>query len=131
MNAKIRILLVDDEAAFTRALKLNLEDTDRYEVSVVNDSTLAIDVARQIRPDVVVLDLMMPEMDGPEVAEAMRDISYLSATPVIFLTALVRKAEEKGLRKGDVATKYLGKPVTVAELDAAVAEVLRSRREES
>ena len=124
MNTRIRVLLVDDDRAFTRALKLNLEDGGRYEITVINHPGSAVEVARRNPPDVVLLDVMMPALDGATVANAMRETPELSRTPVIFLTALVQKSEEKGLREHSPVRRYVGKPVTAEELDAAIREVL-------
>ena len=126
MTPPIRLLVIDDEVALTRSLKLNLEDTGRYEVCVVNDSRQAIATALRVQPDVILLDLMMPNMDGGDVSRALQENRTLSRTPVILLTALVRKSEENELQLGGRVRKGIGKPVTLADLDAAVNEVLEA-----
>jgi CheY-like chemotaxis protein len=120
----IRLMLVDDDVPLTRTLKLSLEDTGRYEVFVVNHSPYAVDAIRQFAPDVVLLDLMMPGMDGGDVAAALRDDPKLSAVPVIVVTALVRKAEEQDLQTEASPRVYLGKPASVQDIDKAVQKVL-------
>jgi CheY-like chemotaxis protein len=127
MSAKIRVLLIDDDAALTRSLKLNLEDSSRYEVGVINHPGHVIEAALRNPPDVVVLDIMMPALDGVAVANAMLDTPALAHVPVIFLTALVRKSEENALRKHMPVRRYLGKPVTVQELEAAIREAIAAR----
>ena len=124
MTSPIRLLVVDDEVALTRSLKLNLEDTGRYEVYVVNDSRQAIATALRVQPDVILLDLMMPHMDGGDVSRALQENRTLARTPVILLTALVRKTEETELQLGGRVRMGIGKPVTLSELDAAVNKVL-------
>ena len=124
MTRKIRFLLIDDDAALTRSLKLNLEDGGRYDVSVINHPGQAIKVALLNPPDVVLLDIMMPAVDGAVVANELRDTPALAHVPVIFLTALVRKSEQSALHEHKPARRYLGKPVSVNELEAAIAEVL-------
>ncbi len=90
---KKRIMLVDDEAIITRTLKLYLEATGAYEVVAENEGTKAVQTAREFRPHLILLDIMMPDIDGPEVAAQMREDDALSATPIVFLTALVKKDE--------------------------------------
>lgn len=124
MTHPIRLMIVDDEVALTRSIKLNLEDTGRYEVHVVNDSTQAVATALKVRPQVILLDLMMPGMDGGDVSAALRENARLAHIPVILLTALVRKSEENELQLGGHVRMGIGKPVTLAELDEAVSEVL-------
>ena len=70
MNRKKRILLVDDEPAFTRLMKLNLECNSAYEVKVENDGGKALAAARAYRPDLIFLDVIMPDVDGGQVAWA-------------------------------------------------------------
>ncbi len=127
MNPKIRVLLIDDDVAFSRSLKLNLEDGGRFEVKVINQSREAIEVARRNPPDIVLLDVMMPGPDGVAIANTMLDTPELSSVPVIFLTALVQKSEEKSLRDHVPARQYLGKPVTALELVSAIDDILAPR----
>jgi CheY-like chemotaxis protein len=67
MNTK-RILVVDDEPSVTRTLKLNLEDTLRYKVRTENDATHAVAAAREFHPDLILLDVIMPGLDGCDVS---------------------------------------------------------------
>ena len=76
-----RILVVDDEQGFTMLLKMNLEKKGGYEVRVENDATKALDAAREFRPQVVLLDVVMPEMDGGDVALSFRKILGCGACP--------------------------------------------------
>ena len=90
---KARILLVDDEPSFTRMLKLNLEKTNKYQIETVNRSTEAIQRASEFRPDIVVLDLVMPELDGSDVAQQLRNDEQTKDVPIIFLSALIANNE--------------------------------------
>ena len=89
--AKKRVLLVDDEKSFTNLLKLNLEDTGNYEVRVENWAEDALKAAREFKPDIVLLDIIMPRMPGGNVAMQLKEDPALKDTPVIFLTAAVRQ----------------------------------------
>ena len=88
-----RILIVDDEPEFTNLLKMSLESHGYYEVREENDAGRARSAAREFDPDLVVLDIMMPEMDGSEVAAALKEDRVTRDVPVIFLTALVSQQD--------------------------------------
>ena len=90
---KKRILVVDDEPEFTNLLKLSLESQGYYEVREENDAENARAAAREFDPDLVVLDIMMPELEGSEVAAALKADPITRDVPVIFLTALVSQED--------------------------------------
>jgi len=111
MPAKKRILLVDDEATITRTLKLYLEGTGSYEVRAENRGSTAVQAAREFKPDLILLDVAMPDMDGGEVAAQVRADDALKGTPIVFLTALVKKQEVVG-SGGDIGGyPYIAKPL--------------------
>ena len=112
-----RILIVDDEKVTTRLLRMTLEQTGKYEVREVNDSTLVLQAAHAFRPDLIVLDVIMPDKDGGDVAAELKDDPMSSKIPVVFLTATVRKSEVDA--RGGVMGGYpfLAKP---ASTDAIV-----------
>lgn len=118
-----KILLVDDEAGFTQLLKMNLEKSGDFEVTIENDSTKAIATARSFQPDVVLLDVVMPGMDGGDVQARFQSDSILNRVPVIMLTALVDSAE---LSAGAVAQSgssiVLPKPVDLSLLLRVIDE---------
>jgi CheY-like chemotaxis protein len=89
--AKKRILLVDDEKSFTSLLKINLEDTGNYEVRVENWAEDAFAAAKEFKPDLVLLDIIMPRMPGGNVAAQIKADPELTNTPIVFFTAAVRK----------------------------------------
>lgn len=91
--AKKRILLVDDEEGFTRLLKMNLEKTGKFEVMIENRSTKASLAAKLFHPDLILLDIVMPDMDGGDVASMIQSDPELSSIPIVMLTALVEQDE--------------------------------------
>ena len=95
MATRKRILVVDDEPDMTLMIRLNLHKTGRFDVWEENDATRALSMARQVRPDLILLDVMMPEMDGGDVLIQLKDDPNLAKVPVIFLTATVLKEEIK------------------------------------
>jgi two-component system, OmpR family, response regulator len=111
-----RILIIDDESSITRSMRLNLEALGTYEVRPENHARAALQTAREFRPDLILLDVMMPEMDGGEVATQLREDPLLKDTPIVFLTALVSN-EETNRREANIGgMNYLAKPVDFAEL---------------
>jgi DNA-binding response OmpR family regulator len=123
---KKRILIVDDEVGFTRLFKLNLEQRPEYEVRVENWADKALSAAREFRPDLVLLDVIMPKMIGDEVAAGMRADASLRSTPIIFLSALGgRKSAEEGTRALD-EYPWIAKPASVEELIDGIEEQLSS-----
>lgn len=120
-----KVLLVDDEAGFTQLLKMNLEKSGGYEVMIENDSTQALATALKFGPDAIVLDVVMPGMDGGDVQAQFQQSPKLSKVPVVMLTALVDSAE---LSEGAVAqagsTTVLPKPVDLSLLLRVLEEML-------
>jgi CheY-like chemotaxis protein len=121
---KKRILVVDDEASITRLLKLNLEQTGDYEVATENSSRAALATAERFQPDLMVLDVMMPEMDGGNLATALQASPKLKGVPIVFLTAAVTR-EEVTARHGLVGGQpFLAKPVNLKEVLACLQQHL-------
>jgi CheY-like chemotaxis protein len=117
-----RILVVDDEPSLTRNLKLNLEANGDYDVFTENHPTNALAAARIFRPDLVLLDVMMPGMDGGDVAGCLRDDPLFRDTPVIFLTAIVSNEETNGHEMSSGGQSYLAKPVDIGELKKSLEQ---------
>lgn len=119
-SKKNRILVVDDERGLVKLIRLNLEH-DGFEVFEANNGAQAMDRLRAVLPDLVLLDVMMPDLDGFQVLRMIREIG---STPVIMLTA---KGEEndkvRGLELG--ADDYVTKPFSPRELVSRVKAVLR------
>ena len=104
-------------------MKVLLERTGRYLVLEENDATKAQQSARNFRPDLILLDVVMPETDGGEVAARVEADPELHNTPIVFLTALVTRAEVKsGLRVQ--GHPFLAKPVSIPELINAIEQHL-------
>jgi CheY-like chemotaxis protein len=110
---KRRILIVDDEAGFTRLVRLTLEGTGKYEVREENDGTQALAAALEFKPDLVFLDVVMPLVDGGDIAAQLRRAPRLRGVPIVFLTAIVTENEAGGSIGG---FPFLAKPVTLDSL---------------
>lgn len=123
--AKKRILLVDDEKSFTTLLKLNLEETGNYEVRVENWAEDALNAAREFKPDLVLLDLIMPRMPGGNVAAQITEDPGLKNTPIVFLTAAVRKQQVEENEGIICEHPCLAKPATVDMVISAIEKHAR------
>jgi len=116
MERKRRILIIDDEEDFCYFVKMNLEATAGFEVSVCCDSTEAVRQARKQQPDLILLDIMMPGMSGSDVAEELKNHSDTCDIPIVFSTALV-KEEEIEEKNGVIGGRhFIAKPVKISEL---------------
>jgi two-component system alkaline phosphatase synthesis response regulator PhoP len=123
-----RILVVDDDPEIVRLLRAYLEQAG-YHVLSAYDGETALHILRRERPDLMVLDLMLPERDGWDITRVVRADSALTRTPIIMLTARVEDYEKiVGLELG--ADDYVSKPFNPREVVARVGAVLRRSRGE-
>ena len=128
-KGKTCVLVADDEPRYVRAIQVNLEASG-YKVLAAQDGQMAMELAVNEEPDLIILDIRMPGLDGYEVCQRIREFSTV---PIIMLTALAEDADKvKGLDVG--ADDYVTKPFSAEELLARVRSVLRrvelSEREE-
>lgn len=108
-----KILIVDDDVLITNLMN-SLVNIDGHEAFIVNDSTEAMDVARLVKPDLITLDLMMPNLTGFDVCRLLRADPQFSRTPIIIISAKEDSASrEKALTLG--ATDYIKKPFNIDE----------------
>ena len=118
------ILVVDDEDDILDLLQYNLEQEGYRTVSAKNGLD-GIELARQEKPDLIILDVMMPGIDGIEVCRRLRQDAYLRHTPILMLTA--RTEEETQVEGLDVgADIYFSKPVSIPILSSQIRALLRS-----
>jgi CheY-like chemotaxis protein len=122
---KKRILIVDDEPTFTRMMKLVLEQTGRYEVRQENKGVQALAAARDFRPDLILLDVVMPDLDGGDVAAQIEADPMLKGVPIVFLTALVDEKEAQGAAVKRGGYPFLGKLVSDNNLFECIESNLR------
>src|SRR6266853_4745748 len=127
LNGARRILVVDNDFNTTRLIKILLEKTGNYFVLPENDLAKAHQTARDFRPDLILLDIVMPEIYGGEVAARLRHDPELRRTPIIFLTALVTEAEAKSGLEID-GHSFLAKPINISELVGAIEQHLPHAR---
>ena len=126
MSDKKKILAVDDEVLMTKMLKRNLEASSKFEVRTENEGAKALAAAKEFRPDLILLDVMMPDLDGGDVAAQIRQDPDLKGTPIIFLTAVVEKQDLEGTGGIIGGNPFLAKPIKTEELITAIEENLRA-----
>jgi len=123
---KKTILVIDDESGFTDMVRLNLEATGEYTVLVENRGVTAMERVLQCRPDLILLDVILPDVEGPDIVRQIRDHAQTKDIPVIFLTATVTCQEVKEQRGYIGGHRFLAKPGTVNELmDSIKSELLQ------
>jgi DNA-binding response OmpR family regulator len=119
-----KILIADDEENLRLLVRTTLEDPD-YCIIEAADGTEALRLIREEKPDIILLDWMMPGMTGIEVLQAVKAEAALAATPVVMLTAKAQAADrERGLQLG--ASEYLFKPFSPLELLTVVERILQA-----
>lgn len=122
-----KVLVIDDEPGFTRTLKLTLESTGNYEVVTLNESPRALEAAKEFLPDIILLDVVMPESDGGDVAQALRSREATKDIPIIFISAMVASNESKKGFYESGGEHFLSKPVDQTTLCGAIETVLSSQ----
>ena len=127
-KGKRRILIVDDDSNSTHLVKILLERSGPYLVLEENDPTKTDQTAHSFKPDLILLDIVMPNIDGGELATQIEADRELHDTPIIFVTALVTQGEAKsGLQiQGH---PLVAKPISIPELIDAIEKHLPERAE--
>ena len=118
-----RILIIDDEVGFTNLVKLNLEQTGRF-VGIVNESVDALAVAEEFKPQLILLDVMMPGKDGGELLAELEVNEQLKNVPVLFLTASTMNQLARAEQAVVQGRPVIAKPVLPQELIRRLDEVL-------
>lgn len=124
--SKKKILIIDDESDFCKLIKWNLESMGDFEVYIATDGKRGLTLAKEIKPTLILLDIMMPVMDGFKVLEKLKADEETLEIPVLMLTA-----------KGDEVSKvkaselyddyYITKPIASPDLKNKIEEILRVR----
>jgi DNA-binding response OmpR family regulator len=123
---KRKVLIVDDEQDFLKIAKINLEDTDKYEVQTMPDAREIISKIKSFNPDVILLDILMPKMDGVEVCKMLNQDPVGSRIPIITLTALDTDKDKLMMYKLGVVD-FLVKPIEKDELVAKIERALQNK----
>jgi two-component system OmpR family response regulator len=114
-NDKPRILIVDNNSQFARSARLLLDQSGKYVTCTVIDPRRALETARSFKPDLVIVDLIMPHADGLEVAAQLEADWALHGVPIVFLTSLITAEEAKDGRRV-YGHRILPKPTSSSDL---------------
>jgi DNA-binding response OmpR family regulator len=124
------VLIIDDEADFGFFVKKNLELNERYAVAIATDGWTGLKMARETQPDVILLDIMMPQMDGIEVLKQLRNQNISPKSAVIMLTA--RKDPESITSAiGLSSAMYVVKPIEMDILERKIDSLMKNREIEN
>ena len=121
---KKKILLVDDENNFCTLLKLNLEKRGPFEVLTTTDPHEVLRLAKEKKPDLILLDILMPEMDGMTLASALKSDKDTKDIVIAFLTALVNEEDVRDMQGRAGVNYFFSKLGTTEELMAALSRIL-------
>jgi CheY-like chemotaxis protein len=124
-----KILVVDDEVDFTRLLKSNLEETGKYEVLALPNANDIISQVHAFKPDVILLDILMPGAKGIEVCEILNKDVIGKTIPIIIISALAKDADKyKAYRVGVV--DYMEKPIEIERLIVKIDKYIQFKQRE-
>ncbi len=122
--AKRKVMIVDDEEDFLRITKINLESTGNYEVLAISNGKEAIEKVPDFKPDVILLDILMPKMDGTEICSILNEDPIGRNIPIITLSALDSDKDKLTMFKRGVVD-YLTKPIEKEQLIEKIEKALR------
>lgn len=120
---KREVLIIDDEVSFTEMVKLNLELTSKYTVKAEYRGTHGLEAAKEFKPDIIFLDILMPGQNGIEVLQALKNDNETKSIPVVMISAL-----KSTMAKNEVVDIYsagtIEKPFTFQALESKIEEIL-------
>jgi len=119
-----KILIIDDEEKFCRAIKKALELKTDFQVLTATEGLEGVRLAKTQKPDVVLLDVMMPGMFGTDVAEKLSDDPATSSIPIIFVTAIIKQEEVEAKNYFAGGHSFIAKPVIIDDVIKKINEVL-------
>ena len=125
MSSITTILVIDDDPNVTASVRRGLESAGAYAVHTAHSGPEGLKTAAALRPDAILLDLMMPGMDGAEVARLLRQDQATSGIPCVFLTGMIGKEDAESFVGPESEAIYLAKPASLAEIEQAVTRALR------
>jgi CheY-like chemotaxis protein len=125
MSLAIKVLMIDDEADFCYFVKKNLMQSGMFNVVVASNGKDGIDLARREQPDIILLDLFMPDMAGEDVAAALQENHSTANIPILYVTALASSDDIGDNQDNKIGNNYiLPKPIRTKKLIETIMEIL-------
>lgn len=121
---KKKVMVIDDEKDFLKMMKMNLEQTDKYDVLGLSSAKDIIHQVHKFNPDIILLDILMPTIGGIEACEMLNNDSVGSKIPIVVITALNKDKDQLKAYKAGVVD-YLVKPIEIDEVVAKIEKALQ------
>jgi CheY-like chemotaxis protein len=130
MTKKIKVLTIDDEADFCFFVTKNLMQEGMFDVIIATSGKEGIELAKNEQPDIILLDLVMPDMPGEDVAAALNDDPVTANIPILYITALATKDDVVDREDNKIGNNYiLPKPVRTKKLIETIVKILNKQVE--
>ena len=125
MTKNIKVLVIDDEVDFCYFVKKNLMHDEMFDVIITTNGPDGIELAKNEKPDIILLDLFMPDMPGEDVAEALKENAATSDIPILFVTALASNDDVIDSKDNKIGNNYiLPKPIRTKKLIETIMNIL-------
>jgi CheY-like chemotaxis protein len=125
MKENIKVLIIDDEVDFCYFVKKNLMKDELFNVIIATNGQDGIELAKNEEPDIILLDLFMPDMPGEDVADALKENTVTADIPILFVTALATNDDIVDSEENKIGNNYiLPKPVRTKKLIETIMKIL-------
>ena len=125
MQEKIKVLIIDDEVDFCYFVQKNLVQSEMFDVIVANNGKEGIKLASNNKPDIILLDLFMPDMPGEDVADALKENFITAKIPILFVTALATNDDVTEGAENKIGNNYiLPKPIRTKKLIETIMKIM-------
>ena len=125
MKENIKVLIIDDEVDFCYFVQKNLTQNGMFDVVIATNGQDGIDLAKNEEPDIILLDLFMPDMPGEDVAAALKENTATAGIPILFVTALATNDDVVDSKESKIGNNYiLPKPVRTKKLIETIMNIL-------
>jgi two-component system alkaline phosphatase synthesis response regulator PhoP len=125
LQEKIKVLIIDDEVDFCYFVQKNLTQNGLFDVFVATNGNDGIKIAKNEKPDIILLDLFMPDMPGEDVADALKENVFTAKIPILFVTALATNDDVTEGAENKIGNNYiLPKPIRTKKLIETIMKIL-------